>query len=325
VARIPRVSGGGTGRAGQGAFGNQCRKGRMFAPTKIWRRWHRHVSINQRRFATVSALAASASTALVMARGHRVDQVAEIPLVVSNDLESISKTKKAVEVLAKLKADTDVERVSNSISLRAGRGKMRGRRLIIRRGPLIVYNEDHGLTRAFRNIRGVEVSSVHRLNLLKLAPGAHLGRFIIWTRGAFERLNGLFGSYKQGSTVLKDYTLPRAPLTNGDIARIINSHEVQLHLRPKVTRKNRPFIKKNPLRNLGVMTRLNPYSMVQRRAAVRAHDAVVAARAEREKSVDKKRKELSGSALKHLQRVKKTKAAHRPVKKLNFKRMSADE
>ena len=35
VARIPRISGGGTNRSGQGAFGNMCRKGRMFAPTKV--------------------------------------------------------------------------------------------------------------------------------------------------------------------------------------------------------------------------------------------------------------------------------------------------
>ncbi|WP_411016750.1 50S ribosomal protein L4, partial [Salmonella sp. s51944] len=40
VARIPRVRGGGTHRSGQGAFGNMCRGGRMFAPTKTWRRWH---------------------------------------------------------------------------------------------------------------------------------------------------------------------------------------------------------------------------------------------------------------------------------------------
>jgi hypothetical protein len=45
VARIPRVSGGGTHRAGQAAFGNMCRSGRMFAPTKIWRKWH--VKVNQ--------------------------------------------------------------------------------------------------------------------------------------------------------------------------------------------------------------------------------------------------------------------------------------
>lgn len=55
VSRIPRVPGGGTHRAGQGAFGNMCRGGRMFAPTKIWRRWHRKVPVNQKRFAVASA------------------------------------------------------------------------------------------------------------------------------------------------------------------------------------------------------------------------------------------------------------------------------
>lgn len=75
VSRIPRVPGGGTHRAGQGAFGNMCRGGHMFAPTKVWRRWHRKVNINQKRYAVASALAASALPALVMARGHRIEQV----------------------------------------------------------------------------------------------------------------------------------------------------------------------------------------------------------------------------------------------------------
>jgi len=77
VSRIPRVPGGGTHRAGQGAFGNMCRGGRMFAPSKTWRRWHRKININQKRYAVVSALAASAIPALVMARGHRIEQVGE--------------------------------------------------------------------------------------------------------------------------------------------------------------------------------------------------------------------------------------------------------
>jgi len=98
VARIPRVSGGGTGRSGQAAFGNMCRKGRMYAPTKIWRRWHRKVNVGQRRYAIASAIAASAVPALVMARGHKVDQIAEIPFVVSG-LEAIKKTKDAVAFL----------------------------------------------------------------------------------------------------------------------------------------------------------------------------------------------------------------------------------
>src|SRR5512143_858642 len=83
IARIPRVPGGGTHRSGQGAFGNMCRGGRMFAPTKTWRRWHRKINTNQRRYALASALAASALPALVMARGHKIDNIAEVPLVVA--------------------------------------------------------------------------------------------------------------------------------------------------------------------------------------------------------------------------------------------------
>jgi large subunit ribosomal protein L4e len=75
VSRIPRVPGGGTHRSGQGAFGNMCRGGRMFAPTKVWRRWHRKININQKRYAVVSALAASALPSLVLAHGHRIEQV----------------------------------------------------------------------------------------------------------------------------------------------------------------------------------------------------------------------------------------------------------
>merc|ERR1712223_574232 len=84
VARIPRVRGGGTHRSGQGAFENMCRGGRMFAPTKTWRRWHRKINVNQRRFAMCSALAASAIPALVMSRGHRIENIDEVPLVVSD-------------------------------------------------------------------------------------------------------------------------------------------------------------------------------------------------------------------------------------------------
>lgn len=53
---------------------------------------------------------------------------------------------------------------------------MRNRRYTMRRGPLVVYNEDHGIQQAFRNLPGVETISVDRLNLLKLCPGGHLGR-----------------------------------------------------------------------------------------------------------------------------------------------------
>merc|ERR1719282_573595 len=82
--------------AGLAAFGNQARGGGMFNPNKVWRRWHRRVNVTQKRHAVVSALAASCLPPLVMARGHRIGEVSELPAVVSDGLESVSKTKVAM-------------------------------------------------------------------------------------------------------------------------------------------------------------------------------------------------------------------------------------
>eukprot|EP00842_Homolaphlyctis_polyrhiza_P002251 jgi/Hompol1/3026/HPOL_002367-RA len=232
VARIPRVSGGGTHRAGQAAFGNMCRGGRMFAPTKVWRKWHIRVNQNQRRFATASAVAASAVPALVMARGHRIDAVDEIPLVVADAVEALTRTKAAVRTLAALHADTDVRKVVDSKKLRAGIGKLRNRRHTQRRGPLIIYNEDNGITKAFRNIPGVEVANVNALNILQLAPGGHIGRFVIWTQSAFEKLDALYGSFDEPSLLKKDYSLPKPIMTNPDVKGLIGSDEIQAVIRP---------------------------------------------------------------------------------------------
>jgi len=200
VSRIPRVNGGGSHRSGQGAFGNMCRKGRMFAPTKIWRRWHVKVNIDQKRFATCAALAASAVAPLLLARGHRVSQIPEVPLVVAdNDINGISKTKDAVLLLKALGLAPELQKVVDSRHLRPGHGKARNRRYLQAKGPLIVYNktkETSTIDRAFRNIPGVEIGHVRRLNLLKLAPGGHVGRLIIWTESAFNELNDVFGTRK---------------------------------------------------------------------------------------------------------------------------------
>jgi len=273
VARIPRVSGGGTHRAGQGAFGNMCRGGRMFAPTKIWRRWHRKISINQKRYALVSALSASALPSLVLARGHRIERVPEIPLVVDNKaIDNIDKTSKAVALLKSLNVFDDVVKVKESKKLRRGKGKMRNRRYVQRRGPLIIYNEKTPLTKAFRNLPGVELVSVSRLNLLQLAPGGHLGRFVVWTKDAFEKLDSIYGTYKKASQEKVDYRLPRPALTNADVARIINSDEVQSSLREKEPQQKVHLRKKNPLKNIHFMVKLNPFAKTLRRRELLANE-----------------------------------------------------
>merc|ERR1712032_602737 len=231
VARIPRVRGGGTHRSGQGAFGNMCRGGRMFAPTKTWRRWHRKINVAQKRYAITSAIAATGVPALVMSKGHRIEEIPEVPLVVSDKVEEIKKTKEAVQVLKKLKAWSDIEKVYNSKRFRAGKGKMRNRRRIQRRGPLVIYNQDNGITRAFRNIPGVTLISVDRLNLLKVAPGGHVGRFCIWTESAFKRLDAIYGTWRKESTEKKGYNLPMHKMASFDLARLLKSDEIRKVLR----------------------------------------------------------------------------------------------
>eukprot|EP01118_Nematostelium_gracile_P001861 TRINITY_DN1192_c0_g1_i1.p1 TRINITY_DN1192_c0_g1~~TRINITY_DN1192_c0_g1_i1.p1 ORF type:complete len:390 (+),score=128.46 TRINITY_DN1192_c0_g1_i1:129-1298(+) len=301
VARIPRVAGGGTHRAGQGAFGNMCRGGRMFAPTKTWRRWHRKIAIGQKRYALTSALAASAIPALVLARGHRIEQIPEVPLVVDNKtIQNIDKTSKAVALLKAVNAFADVEKVKDSKKVRAGKGKMRNRRYVQRRGPLVVYDENTPLTKAFRNLPGIELAAVSRLNLLQLAPGGHLGRFVIWTQAAFEKLDSIYGTYKKKSTQKVDFSLARPILTNADVSRIINSDEVQSILRDKVPQSKVHYRKKNPLKNARFMNKLNPLAKTikarnvwaEKQRATKKTQAVANKRAEKKpatKKVDNKK------------------------------------
>ena len=122
-----------------------------------------------------------------MARGHRVNNVSEVPCVVADSsLENIVKTADAVKLLQSIGAYDDVVRCKNSRAIRRGAGKMRdNRRYVQRTGPLVVYANDNGVTKSFRNLPGVEVCNVRSLNLLQLAPGGHVGRFIIWSESAF--------------------------------------------------------------------------------------------------------------------------------------------
>ncbi|XP_061855367.1 large ribosomal subunit protein uL4 [Colius striatus] len=271
VARIPRVRGGGTHRSGQGAFGNMCRGGRMFAPTKTWRRWHRRVNTTQKRYAICSALAASSLPALVMSKGHRIEEIPELPLVVEDKVESYKKTKEAVLLLKKLKAWNDIKKVYASQRMRAGKGKMRNRRRIQRRGPCIIYNEDNGIIRAFRNIPGITLLNVNKLNLLRLAPGGHVGRFCIWTESAFRKLDDLYGTWRKAATLKSDYNLPMHKMTNTDIGRIMRSQEIQKALRPPKKKIHRRVLKKNPLKNLRIMIKLNPYAKTMRRNTILRH------------------------------------------------------
>merc|ERR1712039_1153954 len=133
-----------------------------------------------------TALAASCLPPLVMARGHRIDEVAELPMVVSDGIESETRTRPTFKILEKLGLKEELKKVADSKKVRAGKGKARNRKYKKRLGPLIIYNEDNGIVRATRNIPGVETACVMRLNILKLAPGGNFGRLVLLDRRCLQ-------------------------------------------------------------------------------------------------------------------------------------------
>merc|ERR1712209_401588 len=147
-----------------------------------------------------------------------------------------------------------------------------------KKGPLVIYDEDQGLVKAFRNIPGVETIQVSKLNLLKLAPGGHVGRFCIWTESAFKKLDALYGTWKKESAEKSNYNLPMAKMANTDLSRLLKSEEIQAALRAPKKEKLRRVLKKNPLRNVRVMQRLNPYAAVAKRNAILTEQARVKAK-----------------------------------------------
>ena len=234
--------------------------GRMYNPTKTWRKWHRKINLTQKRYATASALAATAVPALVMARGHLIDEVPEIPLVLETAVESTSKTSKAKEILQAIGAYDDVERAADSKHIRAGKGKMRNRRYVQRRGPLIIYKTNDGVEQSFRNLPGVELCCVDRLNLLQLAPGGHMGRFCVWSQAALDSL--------------ESFKVPNASMTNADIARIINSDEIQSVLKAAKEGQKEYAPKANAIKSLVALEKLDAYAAAKRKGGGAKHSPV---------------------------------------------------
>ena len=251
----------------------------MFAPLRIWRKWHRKINTNQKRHAVASALAASACAPLVQARGHKIDEIPELPLVL-NSL-NVESTKALLSSLENAGAADDLSRVRNNKRTRSGVGKLRSSRFVLKKGPLIIYGDENPLVKqTARNLPGVDTCSVHRLNLLQLAPGGHLGRLVIFTKDAFEALNNVFGTYRERGVEKGGFQLGRNMMHCADLAKIINSDQVQSKLREiRTSVRAHDKNKKNPLKNRAMMQRLNPASKTLRAAEAKAVEARRTARA----------------------------------------------
>lgn len=189
ISRVPRQK----TPSGRAAFAPGTVSGRLAHPPRSEKKIVKKIPKKEKRLALFSAIAATASKKTVAARGHSVEDVLQVPLIVIDELEKLKKTKEVEEALIRLGVLSDLYRVEESRKTRAGKGKGRGRRIRQGVGPLLVIIEDKGIMEAARNIPGITVVTVNNLNVEDLAPGTHPGRLTIWTSNSIETLAKLYG------------------------------------------------------------------------------------------------------------------------------------
>lgn len=186
MSRKPRIHASGflhfTAREASGIV-----KGRRAHPPNAEKVWELKINRREWEKALHSAIAATINKELVSGRGHKIDGIKSISIVLDDKIQEVKKTRDLLETLKALGLEKELERAKRR-KIRAGRGKSRGRRTIMRKGPLIIVSEDKGIAKAGRNIPGIDVVPVKDLKAQDLAPGASPGRLCIWSKSAIEAI-----------------------------------------------------------------------------------------------------------------------------------------
>jgi large subunit ribosomal protein L4e len=190
MARMHRIHQGPPGLNLTARIVPQARKGREAHPPIVERIFWQKINDKERILAIKSAIAATAFKDIVIKRGHLFN--ASLPIVVDDSLQEVKKTKQIKQFLEKIGLKEELKRSSKK-KIRAGKGKMRGRRYKKRKGPLIVIAEDKGIMNSAKNISGVDCCLAKNLNAELLAPGTYAGRLTIYTESAIKKLGEIYG------------------------------------------------------------------------------------------------------------------------------------
>ncbi|MBI2133274.1 50S ribosomal protein L4 [Candidatus Woesearchaeota archaeon] len=187
ISRVPRKT---VSRRGRrfiwvGAFAPGTVGGRRAHPPKAEKILEKKINKKENRKAIRSAMAASLNPELVKGRGHKVPD--NYPFILTSNIENTGKTKDAVKILQTLGLKEELTRTKEK-KIRAGKGKMRGRKYEKKTGPLLVVSKKCELIKSARNIPGINIIEVDKINAELLAPGATPARLTIFTEQAVERI-----------------------------------------------------------------------------------------------------------------------------------------
>jgi large subunit ribosomal protein L4e len=192
MSRAPRIKGSGFQTARNVGRVPFAKGGRIAHPIKNERKIIKKLNSKVKKLSIYSAISASGQTKWLENRGHIISDVPQIPLVIDDKVQTIKKTKDIFLVLCELGLKKELLKTKKAKKVRAGKGKRRGRKYKSSKGPLLVIKEDYGIIKAIKNIPGLDAAKIENLSIDLLAPGAMLGRFVIWTQSAFNELNNYF-------------------------------------------------------------------------------------------------------------------------------------
>ena len=167
VSRIMRKTG-----ARTGAQNPHTRGGRRAHGPMVQKDWSQKLNGKEANAARDSAIAATADAEIVAARGHRFSDAVRFPIVLGGysedgedyDIENLpleKATKKFIAMMESIGLGDDLSRADNGRNIRAGKGKMRGRRRRTPRSILLVVAQRDALAKAARNVPGVDLSLIH--------------------------------------------------------------------------------------------------------------------------------------------------------------------
>ena len=218
IARIARAKGEGFSRAGQAAGVASIRQGRVAHPPESWKKIYKKLNDKEKQLALCSAIAATARKDLVERRGHRVSKISSFPIIVSDDVEDISKTKDLLKLLNALGLKDELHRLDVSRKARSGIARRRGRQGRSAVSAIIITsnyrtgaekkrdrandndsrsrtnNKDNvykNILKLSGSIRGIDIKQVKDLSVLDFAPGSKPIRLAIFSESAIKELNNI--------------------------------------------------------------------------------------------------------------------------------------
>lgn len=192
IARLARAKGQGFPRAGQAAGVAGTRHGRVAHPPVSFKRIYKKINKKEKNLALCSAIAATSRLDLVKRRGHELDDKMELPLIVSNKIESMDKANDLNNALIKLGLEADLERARSKRRNVRGTSRRHGRSSGV--SVLLVVSRNSNIMKLSRSLAGVDVKAVDSLNVMDLLPGSKPIRLTIYSQNAIDALGKFSGS-----------------------------------------------------------------------------------------------------------------------------------